>query len=365
MAAKATKPDFASAQRKLNEELKSGDYRRVYLLSGEQAYLRLQNKEKLVKALMGDGDAMNLSRYSGSDVTAREITEMAMTLPFFADRRVIVLENTGLLNPKSASKTAKGTRTSAAIATEAEKLADFIPEIPESTALIFVEESADKRGRLYKAIDKCRKDNTGEILECTTPEEADLRAWAGGLFRKSGLAVSGRTLAVFLDYTGDDMMGIASEAEKLCCYCLGKKEITEKEIREVCSPRIKDRIFEMIEAIAMRDRKKALSVYMELYALRTPPQVIITLMRRQFSQLLKIKEMSGKMADSEIAKKIGLPPYIVSKKYKPALRFYSTDELMEALEECAEADYESKSGRMDADFAAQMIIVRHSARGEK
>ena len=54
MAAKASKPDFASGQRKLNEELAKGDYRRVYLLCGEQAYLRLQNRDKLVKALMGD-----------------------------------------------------------------------------------------------------------------------------------------------------------------------------------------------------------------------------------------------------------------------------------------------------------------------
>ena len=102
MAARQAKSDFAANQRQLNEELKSGDYRRIYLLCGEQAYLRLQNKDKLVKALLGDGDAMNLSRYSGSDITARELIEMAQTLPFFADRRVIVLENTGLLNPKAA-----------------------------------------------------------------------------------------------------------------------------------------------------------------------------------------------------------------------------------------------------------------------
>ena len=108
MAAKANKPDFASGQRKLNEELAKGDYRRVYLLCGEQAYLRLQNRDKLVKALMGDGDAMNLTRYSGTDVSAREIIDMAGTLPFFADRRVIVLENTGLLNPRSVTRSTPG-----------------------------------------------------------------------------------------------------------------------------------------------------------------------------------------------------------------------------------------------------------------
>ena len=104
----------------------------------------------------------------------------------------------------------------------------------------------------------------------------------------------------------------------------------------------------MIEAIAMRDRKKALEIYMELCALRTAPQVILTLMRRQFEQLIKIRELSGKAADSEIARLVGLPPFVVTKKYKPALKMYTSEALLSALEECVAADHESKSGRIDA-----------------
>lgn len=362
MAAKQAKSDFAAEQRQFNEALKSGDLRRVYLLCGEQAYLRLQNRDKLVKTLLGDGDAMNLSRYSGSDVSARELIEMAQTLPFFADRRVIVLENTGLLNPRSATKSVTGSKTAASISEEADKIADFIPGIPDTTAVVFVEENVDKRGRLYKAISKSKKDKLGDILECATPGESGLRAWAGGIFRKNSFSISGRTLALFLEYTGEDMQNIAGEAEKLCCYCMGAGEITEQSVRDVCSPRIKDRIFDMIEAIALRDRKKALGIYMELCELRTAPQVILSLMRRQFDQLVKIKELSGTTADSEIAKKVGVPAFVISKKYKPALRMYSTEELLEALEECIAADHESKSGKIDAGIAVEMIIVRHSGR---
>ena len=68
------------------------------------------------------------------------------------------------------------------------------------------------------------------------------------------------------------------------------------------------------------------------------------------------------MADSEIARKVGVPPFVITKKYRPALKMYSTQELVEALEECIAADQESKSGRIDAGIAAEMIIVRHSGR---
>ena len=362
MAAKKTGSDFAANQRQLNEGLAKGEFRRVYLLCGEQAYLRLQNRDKLVKALLGDGDAMNLSRYSGSDLSARDVIDMAQTLPFFADRRVVVIENSGLLNPKSAARSVTGSKTAAALAEEADRIADFVPQIPDTAAIVLVEENTDKRGRLYKTIAKSQKDGTGLILECTTPEEDDLRAWTSGIFRRSGFTIGGRTLALFLSYAGEDMMNIAGEAEKLCCYCLGQREITEQAVKAVCSPRIRDRIFDMIEAIALRDRKKALGIYMDLCALRTAPQVILTLMRRQFGQLVKIRELSGKLPDSEIARQVGIPPFVVTKKYKPALRMYKSEELLDALEECTRADYESKSGKIDAGMAVEMIIVRHSGR---
>ena len=347
--------DFAARQKELNESLSSNDLRRVYLISGEQAYLRLQNRERVVKALMGDGDDMNLARYSGTEVTATELIDMAETLPFFADRRVIVLEGTSLMQPSS------GGRGSAGLTQEAEKLAAYIPQIPETTSIVFVEEHVDKRSRLYKAVAACVKQGTGYILECTTPDEATLRTWAAGIFRRNNYRISGAALAMFLEYAGEDMQNVAGEAEKLCCYCMGRKEITQQDIRDVCSPRIRDRIFDMISAIAAHDRKKALSIYMDLCSLRTAPQVILTLMRRHFHQLLQVRELTGRMSDAEIAKAVGVPTFVITKRYRPALRLYKREMLENALEDCVRADYDSKTGQIDAGVAVEMIIIKYSA----
>ena len=348
--------DFAARQRQFNEALKEKDLRRVYLISGEQAYLRLQNRERLVKALMGDGDEMNLHRFSGMEIDASEVIDLAETLPFFADRRVIVLEGTNLLQPRS------GGRMSSSLSQTAEKLADYISEVPETTSIVFVEENVDKRGKLYKAVAGAVKGGSGCILECTTPDEATLRTWAGSLFKKSGLAISGAALAMFLEYTGEDMQYIAGEAEKLSCYCMGKKEVTRQDIADVCSPRIRDRIFDMISAIAAHDTKTALTIYMDLVSLKTSPQIVLSLMRRQFHQLLQVQELTGRMSDAEIAGEVGVPAFVVTKRYRPALSMYQRGTLEDALEDCVRADYESKSGRIDAGVAVEMIIIKYSAR---
>ena len=197
MAAK--KDDFAQQQSLFNKELKEGTFHRVYLLCGEQAYLRIQNRDRLRAALLGDGDQMNVSVYTGMDVTAREIIDEAMTLPFFADRRVILMENSVFFSKKAS--------------TESDALAAFLPEIPETASLVFVEESPDKRKKLYKAVQK-----NGFILNCEDLSPRMLGQWTGGLFKKAGLMIDGTTLNLFLETVGEDMMNIVSESEKLIGY---------------------------------------------------------------------------------------------------------------------------------------------------
>lgn len=79
----------------LNEDLKSGQFKQVYLLCGEEGYLKKQYKNRFVKAMIPEGDTMNYSYYEGKNTPVKEAIDLAETLPFFAERRLIVFENTG------------------------------------------------------------------------------------------------------------------------------------------------------------------------------------------------------------------------------------------------------------------------------
>ena len=93
MAAKTT--DFPVKQRQLNEDIKNGTFKQCYLIYGEEAYLRNQNRDKLVKALAGDVNSMNFNRYEGDGSDPAQIIDMAETMPFLSDKRVILVENSG------------------------------------------------------------------------------------------------------------------------------------------------------------------------------------------------------------------------------------------------------------------------------
>ena len=81
--------------KRLNEDLKTGQLKQVYLLFGEEGYLKRQYRDRLTRALLPEGNTMNYACYEGKGTEIREVIDLAETMPFFAERRLIVFENTG------------------------------------------------------------------------------------------------------------------------------------------------------------------------------------------------------------------------------------------------------------------------------
>ena len=82
----------------LNEHLKTKTFKNVYLLYGDEAYLRNQYRDKLKEAMINEGDTMNFSCFEGKGIDEKELTAMADTVPFFSDYRLIIVENLSLIH---------------------------------------------------------------------------------------------------------------------------------------------------------------------------------------------------------------------------------------------------------------------------
>ena len=77
----------------VRDHIKSGQFKNAYLLYGDEDYLKVQYRDQLVDALLAGGDKMNLSKFEGKDINVGEVIDLAETLPFFAERRVIVIQD--------------------------------------------------------------------------------------------------------------------------------------------------------------------------------------------------------------------------------------------------------------------------------
>jgi len=321
----------------LAEDIKNHQFKKVYLLTGEETYLRNQYKKKLRNALLSPDDTMNAASFEGKGIHPREIIDMAETMPFFADRRVILVENSGFA--KNACP----------------ELADYIPGIPDSTCIILVEAEVDKRGRVYKAVK-----NTGRIVEFKRQDERTLMRWVLGILKKEGKSITEETMRMFLGRTGSAMENIEQELEKLLCYTMGRDVITGSDVEAVCTEQTENRIFDMIQAITEKNQRKALGLYADLLAMKEPPMRILFLITRQFHQLLQLKKLSGQGLDkSELAKKAGIPPFALG-KYQAQCRKFTDIQLRQAVEDCVDAEERVKTGQMGDQISVELLIVKYS-----
>lgn len=323
----------------LLNDLKQQTFKSVYLLCGEEAYLRNQYKKRLKDAMTDEGDTMNYSYYEGKDVNPRAVIDMAETLPFFAERRVLMIENSGFFKNKC------------------DELADYVSSIPERTCLIFVETEIDKRSRLYKEVKKY-----GRVVEFGIQKEDTLVKWILGMLKKEGKSITKETLQLFLSKTGSDMQTIKNELDKLISFTEGKEVITSEDVEQVCVAQTTNKIFDMINAIAEGNRKKALELYEDLLSLKEPPMRILFLIARQFHQLYQLKLLAKEgVASSEIAKQAGIMPFAM-KKYQAQAKSFSEEELRQAVEECVDAEEAVKTGAMNDRLSVELIILKYSRR---
>ncbi len=322
---------------RLNQDMKTGQLNHIYLVYGEEAYLRKQYKNRLKEAIIGD-DSMNYHYYEGKGVTIGEVIDQAETMPFFSEKRLILMENTGLF---------KG---------GGEGLSEYLKSPAQTVYFLFVETEVDKRSKLYKTVSA-----KGCAVEFGIQDENTLKRWVLGMVKRENKRISEPALNFLLEMTGTDMENIQKEMEKLFCYCMDQDAITERDIVQICTKRISSHIFDMINAIADRKQKKALELYYELLALKEPPMRILFLITRQFNLLLQVKELAGKGYQGRaIGEKVGLPGFVAGKYVTQASRFQK-EELRETVEACVEAEEAIKTGRLNDNMSVELLIVKYSS----
>lgn len=323
----------------IQADIKSGNFKQAYLLYGDEAYLKQQYKHNLVKALNPDGDTMNFNHYEGKGVDVKQLIDLCETMPFFADRRVILLEDTGFFKNKS------------------EELADYMKELPDYLCMVFVESEVDKRNRMYKAVKAC-----GTIAEFARQDEKTLMRWAAGILGKAGKKITQRDMELLLTKTGTDMGNLRMELEKLICYTECRDVVTAEDIEEICTTQTTNRIFDMVRAVTEKNQKRALDLYYDLLTLKEPPMRILFLLAKQYRQLLQVKQFAeAGLAQQEMASKLGVPSFAV-RNIASCARAYTISELEQAIKDFVDAEESVKTGRLEDKLSVELLIIKYSSK---
>lgn len=319
----------------IDDDIKNNDIKSVYLLCGTEVYLRNQYRDKLINAI--NAGEMNTTRYFGKGINVGEVIDLAQTMPFLSEKRLIVLDD---------STFAKNS---------CPQLAEYIPSIPASTVLIMLETEVDKRNLVYKAVaDK------GSVVEFSIPDEEDVKLWIRSKLKKEGKGIANSAMNTLLERAGGDMMRLSSEIEKLVCYTAERSEITFDDVNALCVKQTDIKIFDMVRHVVSGNRKAALAIYYELLAAKEPPMRTLYNLGRQFNQLLTVKQLYGAgRTIAEICAKIKVKEGIAKSILNQAKRF-STAELKGIIGECVELEEAVKTGKLDENMSVELFIIKYS-----
>lgn len=324
----------------LSEDIKNKSFSRVYLLYGEEDYLRNSYKKRLSDAVVPQGDNMNRTVFMGKDASAEGIMELSETMPFLSDRRLILVEDSMFF--KNAVD---------------DRFTEYIGQIPEGTVMIFSESEVDSRKKLFKAVKKY-----GKVISCDTPSEEELVTWSGGYLSRNGKKVRRKTVELLLARVGSDMNMLRNEMDKLISYSGDREEITADDVTEACSLNINSSIFAMIDDIAEGRQKKALERYYELLLLKEAPMRILFLLTREFNILLISKDLEKKKVPMGERAGIMKVPAFAVRKYNAAAGRFTEQQILNAVEDCVDTENDIKKGRISDRLGVELLIIKYSGR---
>jgi len=352
---------------KLKEQLKTKNPARVYLFYGDEPFL-IDYYIKALKDLIleGDNDGLNLTVFEGS-INIDDVIDACETFPVFARRKLVIVKNSGLFFSKS-KKNADSPDESDTLEDDAAKsvaeirmknkpqdaLTEYIPDIPDTTCLVFIESQADKRLKLYKQVV-----SYGLALEFNRNKPAELVPWVIKGMKSLNKAIDYDAAQYLVAISEPDMYTLRNEIFKLADYAGDRKEITLNDVKLMAIPTIKSVIFDLLDAVAKKDIPQALNILNEIIDLKEPEQKILAMLSKQIGEMLKLKLL---MEDGATQTQInqffqGKHPYAL-KIMTQQVSGLSVEFLRNMLGKCMEAEENYKKGLIEPKLALELLIEK-------
>ena len=305
----------------------------VITLTGANAYALGREQAKLMADFEVEQGDMGLERLDGDEATFERISEALTSLPFLSNKKMVLI------------------RSGSANKQFAERAADLLNEVPETTDVIVVEPKLDKRSGYYKYLKK-----STDFREFNELDNNGLARWLVQSAKEQGGILSQADATFLVGRVGANQQLLANELEKLVLY---SDKITRASIEALTEPTPQSTVFELLDAAFAGNTKRAMQLYAEQRALKVEPQQIIAMLAWQLHVLALIKT-AGERSPQAIASEAKISPYVVQKSSGIA-RKLTLPELKRLVADLAEIDARSKRETFSIDDALQHYLLTLAA----
>ncbi len=307
----------------------------LILIFGKDQY---RAKEKLKEILRKENKLTQKSQLSdliSEDMTFEELEEQLRQSPMFPEKKLFVLRN-ALAQESFCEKVLENKKI-------------FFGE--ERNTIIFFEEK--EISKPAKTINFFKK--YGTVFEFSPLTSSETRKWIKERIGFLGVVFDAAAINALEVFVGNDLWRMSAEIEKLAAY---KPEgpLNKKDVELLVSPRIETAIFKTIDAMAEKNKKRALSLVQGHLEGGDSPFYLFSMVVFQFRNLLIVKEMEDMPLEEIIRLAKPMHPFVVKKSRQQAGKF-TLKQLKEIYFKIFKVDLAVKTGKMKPEMALELLIA--------
>lgn len=307
----------------------------VFFFYGPNSFASRRKLQEMVATFVQKtGSDIGLERISGPQTDIRSLASALQATPFLSSSRLVIIEY--LSQNKSA----------------AEKVAQLLKQIPNTTVAVFYESDVDGRTTYFKTMSSLPNAVKFEPLPLS-----QLQAWVKREVQRLGGAIDKPTLDLLLEFASDDQWRLEQELVKLVNY---RPQISAETVRELVVPNQNLDIFNLVESMSSGKTAAAIKAFHGLLSDQANEVYILSMIIWQLRNLLLAKT-AGNMTSAELAKKAGMSPYVATKALDRQ-RGFAEETLRQSFQAAIETDYKIKTGQGEPVHLVENLIYHLSSR---
>lgn len=315
---------------------------RLYVFFGEEVYLRSYMvsmlSEKIVEPDFADFNSLTVNSETLSPDSVADFFE---AVPVMADRKLLLIKDAGLL---------------AAKCRDSELWVKLFSDIPEYVTVIVTEDTADKRGKVYKALSKA-----GIVCEFSYLERPELKKQVLKKLAAEKKNITNSDLDFFLDRCSSDLTEIRLNTEKLIAYTGARDVIKKEDIEKNITPPLLNRVYDISEAVINKNSDYALRLLSDLKKNGESGVRIISILGGYFSDLCRASAISKEnMSYADAVDAMHLPPSrrFVAQKLLSKAKAVDISYAERCLSACVDAENAVKNGTGAEWQTLDMLVLK-------
>jgi DNA polymerase-3 subunit delta len=322
-----------------------------YVFHGTDEFTRAERLADF-KRRLGPPDTVDLNTtiFDGGTLTLAELRHACDAIPFLAKKRLVIVK--GLLTRLSPRKDRElSTSQEGYLAA----LADYLPRLPETTRLVFVEDGP--LPARHPILQLARREGRGYAKRFDPPDARALPRWVEKRVRKHGGEIEPQAAGQLAAVVGADLRLLDQEIAKLVTYTDAKRAITTADVEAVVPYAQAAVVFDLVDALGRRDGRTAAQTLHRLLDAGEHPLGLLAMIARQFRLLIQVKQLKAEGATSRgVAQALGLHPFPAGKLYNQTTHFTAA-QLETVHRHLLDTDVAIKSGEIEAEVALDLLVA--------